>query len=146
VLNVARASISGAHIDETQMRQEVSGCENGAVCIFVGQTRMESHGRTVSYLEYSAYVSMAERMLCRIAEQAEARWPCRVAIQHRIGRVEVGEPSVVVCVGSPHRAEAFDACRFCIDTLKESVPIWKKEVCPDGAFWIEGNEALESGR
>ena len=66
----------------------------------------------------------------------------QVAIQHRIGRLELGEASVVIAVGSPHRAEAFEACRWCIDTLKETVPIWKREVCPDGAFWIEGEDAL----
>jgi molybdopterin synthase catalytic subunit len=83
-------------------------------------------------------------MLRRIAEEAETRWGCEVVIQHRIGRIELGEASVVVAVGSPHRAQAFEACRYCIDTLKETVPIWKREVCPDGAYWIEGEDALKA--
>jgi molybdopterin synthase catalytic subunit len=87
---------------------------------------------------------MAAKMLRRIAEEAEAKWGCEVAIAHRIGRIELGEASVVVAVGSPHRAQAFEACRHCIDTLKETVPIWKREVCPDGTYWIEGEEALKA--
>jgi molybdopterin synthase catalytic subunit len=86
---------------------------------------------------------MAQKQLFRIAEEAEQRWGVEVAIQHRIGRMELCEASVVVVVGSPHRAPSFEACRYCIDTLKERVPIWKKEVCPDGSFWIEGEEAIE---
>jgi molybdopterin synthase catalytic subunit len=131
-------------IDVPALAQHVASVANGAVCTFVGQVRETSRGRQVAYLEYDAYVPMAEKMLQRIAEEASARWGAQVAVQHRIGRLELGEPSVVVCVGSPHRAEAFEACRWCIDTLKETVPIWKKEVCPDGAFWIEGEEAVQS--
>jgi molybdopterin synthase catalytic subunit len=139
---MALAVLSSAPIDEIPLREHVSGPENGAVCIFVGQTRVSSRGRAVSYLEYAAYVPMAEKLLLRIAEQAETRWPCRVAIRHRLGRIDVGEASIVICVGSAHRAEAFEACRFCIDTVKETVPIWKREICKDGSFWIEGEEAV----
>jgi len=95
-------------------------------------------------LEYNAYVPMAVKEMTRIGLEAETKWGCVVAIQHRIGRLDLGEASVVICVGSPHRAEAFDACRWCIDTLKENVPIWKREVCPDGSFWIEGEDAISS--
>jgi molybdopterin synthase catalytic subunit len=127
------------------LEQHVSGDANGAVCTFVGQVRRHARGREVAYLEYNAYVPMAEKMLRHIAAEAEARWSCEVAIQHRLGRIELGEPSVAVTVGSPHRAEAFEACRHCIDTLKQTVPIWKREVCSDGAYWIEGEDALKVG-
>lgn len=125
-----------------ELEKKVSGVENGAVCTFVGQVRRHSRGREVAYLEYQAFVPMAQKQMRRIAEEAETRWGCEVAIAHRTGRMELGDASVAIAVGSPHRAEAFEACRFCIDTLKEDVPIWKREVCPDGSFWIEGSEAL----
>ncbi len=131
-------------INTRELEARVSGVVNGAVVTFIGQVRNQSRGRDVAYLEYDAYVPMAEKMLRRIGEDARERWGVEVAIEHRIGRLELGEPSVVVCVGSQHRAAAFEACRYCIDTLKETVPIWKKEVCPDGAFWIEGEDAVEA--
>jgi len=145
----ACARIIREPIDVAALAAKVSSLENGAVCTFVGQVRNHSRGRQVAWLEYEAYLPMAEKLLARIAQEAADRWGARVAIEHRLGRIELGEPSVVVCVGSPHRAQAFEACRWCIDTLKEDVPIWKKEVCPDGTFWIEGDEAVpsaESGR
>lgn len=129
-------------IDVRALEAQVSGVENGAVVTFIGQVRIQSRGREVAYLEYDAYVPMAEKMMRKIAEDAAAKWPVQVAMEHRVGRMELAEASVVVCVGSPHRGDAFDACRYCIDTLKETVPIWKKEVCPDGAFWIEGEDAV----
>lgn len=132
-------------IDVRALEARVAGVANGAVLTFVGQVREQSRGRQVAYLEYDAYVPMAEKMLARIAAEAGERWGAEVLIEHRIGRIELGEPSVAVCVGSPHRAEAFEACRWCIDTLKETVPIWKKEVCPDGTFWIEGEDAVPAG-
>ena len=132
-------------IDVRALEAQVGGVENGAVVTFVGQVRSNSRGREVAYLEYDAYVPMAEKMLRQIAAQARERWNVEVVIEHRVGRLELGEASVAVVVGSPHRGEAFEACRFCIDTLKHTVPIWKKEVCPDGAFWIEGEDAVEAG-
>lgn len=129
-------------IDVRALESRVNGVANGAVVTFIGQVRNLSRGRDVAHLEYDAYVPMAEKMLGKIAAEAAERWGVAVAIEHRIGRIELAEPSVVVCVGSPHRAAAFEACRYCIDTLKETVPIWKKEVCPDGAFWIEGEDAV----
>jgi len=131
-------------IDTRALEARVSGIANGAVVTFIGQVRERSREKDVAYLEYDAYVPMAEKMLRRIADDARERWGVEVAIEHRIGRIELGEPSVVVCVGSQHRAAGFEACRYCIDTLKETVPIWKKEVCPDGAFWIEGEDAVEA--
>lgn len=129
-------------IDVASLEASVAAVTNGAICTFVGQVRRQSRGREVEYLEYRAYVPMAEKQLLKIAQEAEERWGCEVAIQHRFGKIVLGEASVVVAVGSPHRAEAFEACRWCIDTLKENVPIWKREVCPDGTFWIEGDETI----
>jgi molybdopterin synthase catalytic subunit len=124
------------------LETEVADAAHGAICTFIGQTRNHARGRQVAYLEYDAYVPMAEKELLRIAQEAETRWNCRVMIHHRIGRVDIGEASVAVVVGSPHRAEAFEACRYCIDTLKQEVPIWKRETCPDGTYWIEGEATV----
>lgn len=129
-------------IDTAALAQLVSGPANGAVVTFVGQVRNHSRGRRVAYLEYDAYVPMAEKLLKRLAAEASERWPVDAVIEHRIGRMDVGEASVVICVGSAHRAEAFEACRWLIDTLKETVPIWKKEVGPDGSYWVEGDDVV----
>jgi molybdopterin synthase catalytic subunit len=118
--------------------------EAGAVVTFAGNVRNHSRGRPVEYLEYDAYVPMAERKLAAIAAEAERRWDCRVAVRHRIGRLEIGEPSVLIAVSSAHRAAAFDACRHVIDTLKVEVPIWKKEVWEGGEVWIEGEAEAPS--
>jgi molybdopterin synthase catalytic subunit len=112
---------------------------DGAVCLFVGVVRHENAGRPVSHLEYEAYEDMALPLMEQIAAEAARRWPVsEVRMVHRLGRLEIGEPSVAVAVVSPHRAEAFAACRFAIDSLKASVPIWKKEFYEDGAIWLEG--------
>ncbi|MDH3521875.1 MAG: molybdenum cofactor biosynthesis protein MoaE, partial [Myxococcales bacterium] len=97
-----------------------------------------ARGRTIDHLEYEAYPEMAEREMQRIADEAARRWPgARVAIGHRSGHLKVGDVAVVVAAAAPHRAEAFAACRFAIDTLKQTVPIWKKEVATDGAYWVD---------
>ncbi len=142
---MAEARIEAAVIDTAALEAQVADAANGAVCTFIGQVRRNSRGREVAYLEYNAYVPLAQKQMQRLAEEAETRWNCQVVMQHRIGRLELGEASIVICVGSPHRAAAFEACRWCIDTLKETVPIWKREVCPDGAFWIEGENAIQQG-
>jgi len=112
---------------------------DGAVCLFVGVVRNENGGRAVSHLEYEAYEDMALPLLEQIAAETAARWPVTaVRMVHRLGRLEIGQPSVAVAVASPHRAEAFAACRYAIDTLKAKVPIWKKEFYADGAVWLEG--------
>ena len=141
---MAQALLTREIIDVAQLETDAGTQENGAVCAFIGQTRNKARGREVAYLIYDAYEPLALKELQRIANEAETRWPCAVFITHRLGKVSLGEASVAVIVGSPHRAEAFEACRWCIDTLKQSVPIWKKEVCPDGSFWIEGENAIES--
>lgn len=114
--------------------------EAGAVAVFLGVVRDNNLGREVDYLEYDAYPEMAERVMGRIGAEIRERWDvAEVAMQHRVGRLEIGEASVGVAVSSAHRAEATDACRYGIDRLKAIVPIWKKEVWSDGEEWIEGS-------
>jgi molybdopterin synthase catalytic subunit len=116
---------------------EVADERAGAVATFVGTTRSQSRGRSVEYLEYEAYEGMAEQEMARIAEELKRRYDlCAVAITHRIGRVEIGETSVAIAVSAPHRADALAACRDAIDTLKQTVPLWKKEVYEGGEEWI----------
>ena len=119
------------------MLAEVESDAAGAVASFVGTVRRESRGRRVLYLEYEAYEGMAEEVMAELAERLTAEHGlCAVAIAHRVGRVEIGEPSVAIAVSAPHRAAALEACREAIDTLKESVPLWKKEVYEGGEEWI----------
>jgi molybdopterin converting factor subunit 1 len=109
----------------------------GAIATFVGTTRSESRGRTVHHLEYEAYEGMAEQVMAQIAGALKERYDlCGVAIHHRTGRVEIGEPSVVIAVSAPHRQDALAACKDAIDTLKEQVPLWKKEIYEGGEEWI----------
>jgi len=115
---------------------------DGAVCLFLGVVRGDNDGRAVVRLEYEAYEEMALPMMAEIAEGARAQFGVTdVRIVHRLGRLEIGEVSVAVAAASPHRAEAFAACRYAIDTLKAQVPIWKKEFFADGAVWQEGPAA-----
>jgi molybdopterin synthase catalytic subunit len=116
---------------------EVASEDAGAIATFVGTVRRRSRGHDVEYLEYEAYEEMAEPMLSTLADELTAKHGlCRMAVHHRIGRVEIGEPSVVIAVSAPHRAAALDACREAIDTLKETIPLWKKEVYAGGEEWI----------
>jgi molybdopterin synthase catalytic subunit len=110
---------------------------SGAVVAFVGVVRGDTDGRAVRWLEYEAYPEMAEEMLQQIGDEVRERWQTiqQVAIVHRVGRLDVGEISVVVALSSAHREEAFDAAHYAIDRLKEIVPVWKKEVWTDGAEW-----------
>ncbi|MGH7894830.1 MAG: molybdenum cofactor biosynthesis protein MoaE [Candidatus Binatia bacterium] len=109
----------------------------GAVVTFVGTTRSENVGRRVRRLEYEAFTSMATKEMRRLAAQAKERWPLRkIAMVHRVGVVPVGEASVAIAVSAGHRREAFDACHWLIDRLKEIVPIWKKEHYRGGEVWI----------
>jgi molybdopterin synthase catalytic subunit len=112
---------------------------DGAVVTFDGCVRNQSHGRATRYLEYEAYESMALAKMQEIAADARSQFAIdRVAIAHRLGHLEVGETSVFIAVSAPHRPAAFEACRFAIDTLKRTVPIWKKEFFVDGAVWADG--------
>jgi Molybdopterin converting factor, large subunit len=115
---------------------------DGACVQFVGVVRDHSRGRAVTGLEYQVYLPMAEAQMRRIVDEVRNRWGLACAILHRYGPIPVGEAAVVVCVAGAHRGEAFDACRWAIDTLKAEVPIWKKEFAADGTYWIEGDESL----
>jgi molybdopterin synthase catalytic subunit len=116
---------------------EVRSDEAGAIATFVGTTRVSSRGRTVERLEYEAYAGMAEKVMAEIADGLRQRYELtEIAIHHRTGVVEIGEPSVVIAVSAPHRQGALSACRDAIDTLKEQVPLWKKEVYEGGEEWI----------
>jgi molybdopterin synthase catalytic subunit/molybdopterin converting factor small subunit len=116
---------------------EVADDRAGAIATFVGTTRVQSRGRIVHQLEYEAYEGMAERVMEELAASLQERYElCAVAIHHRVGRVEIREQSVVIAVSAPHRHDALAACREAIDTLKETVPLWKKEVYEGGEEWI----------
>ena len=134
--------ITAAPISVDEVSRRVADPAAGCVVSFAGLVRGDNQGRQVRYLEYEAYPEMAEPILAQIGAEAQARWPVdKVAIVHRVGRLEIGEASVVVAVASPHRAEAFAACRFAIDALKAQVPIWKKELYADGSEWLDGTPA-----
>lgn len=124
---------------------QASSPADGALCLFAGIVRNENKGKAVLYLEYEAYEDMALALMEKIGAEARQKWPISdLRMVHRLGRLEIGEASVAVAVASPHRAEAFAACRFLIDTLKAQVPIWKKEYYADGSAWLE--EALPPPR
>lgn len=129
--------ISTAPLDLSAAAAEVASDEAGAVATFVGTVRRSSRGRDVLYLEYEAFAEMAEPMLAQLAAELIAKHGlCQVAIHHRVGRVEIGEASVVIAVSAAHRAAALDACHEAIDTLKNTIPLWKKEVYAGGEEWI----------
>jgi molybdopterin synthase catalytic subunit/molybdopterin converting factor small subunit len=129
--------ITGEPLDVAAALALVSRDEAGAVASFIGTVRQSSRGREVQFLDYEAFEEMAEPMLERLgAELTEKHGLSAVAIHHRIGRVEIGEPSVVIAVSSPHRGSALDACREAIETLKTNIPLWKKEVYTGGEEWI----------
>ncbi len=114
----------------------------GAVAIFLGLVRDHHQGRRVLHLQYEAYEALAAKTLARILDEARGRWPqARLAIHHRIGRLEIGEASVLIAAASPHRAEAFAACRYGIERVKQIAPIWKHEYFAGGDVWIEGATA-----
>jgi molybdopterin synthase catalytic subunit/molybdopterin converting factor small subunit len=116
---------------------EVRSDDAGAIATFTGTTRAHSRGRAVTHLDYEAYEGMAERVMAEIAERLQARYALTgVAVHHRVGRVSIGETSVVIAVSAPHRADALAACKDAIDELKERVPLWKKEVYEGGEEWI----------
>ncbi|HET9410737.1 MAG TPA: molybdopterin converting factor subunit 1 [Candidatus Dormibacteraeota bacterium] len=132
-------------LDARRVEQAVAHPGAGALCTFTGVVRDNARGRSVTHLEYEAFEAMAVAEMRRIADEIAERWPeARVAMAHRTGRLEIGEASVVVSTSAPHRAEAIAACKWGIDRLKESVPIWKKEHAADGTFWIEGEAAKPS--
>jgi molybdopterin synthase catalytic subunit len=128
--------IGPAPIDPDAPLREVAGPDCGAVVTFVGTVRATSHGKSVVRLEYEAYPEMALRIFEHIAAQAREKWSARIAIHHRIGPLEPGQISVAIAAAAAHRADAFDACRHAIESLKKDAPIWKRELYPDGSSWV----------
>ncbi len=130
-------TLSEEPLELQRVVDEVADERAGAVATFVGTTRVNSRGRVVRHLEYEAYAGMAERTMAAVAEGLKGRYElCEVAMHHRVGRVGIGETSVAIAVSAPHRAAALAACAEAIDTLKATVPLWKKEVYEGGEEWI----------
>jgi molybdopterin synthase catalytic subunit len=133
------ATIVREVIDTQRVVDALKRGEDGAALVFEGVVRNQTRGRKTLYLDYEAYEEMALQQMNSLAHQALQQFQIRdVAIVHRLGRLEIGETSVLIAVASAHRAPAFDACRWLIDTLKRTVPIWKKEHFEDGAVWADG--------
>ena len=129
--------LAGEPLSLDAVVDEVRSDQAGAIATFIGTTRLQSRGRTVLHLDYEAYEEMAEQVMAQIAAELKGRYDlCEIAIHHRTGRVEIGEASVVIAVSAPHREDALAACKDAIDTLKEQVPLWKKEFYEGGEDWI----------
>lgn len=126
-------------INHQAIVDSVATAEAGAVVTFDGVVRNNARGKNVTHLFYEAYPELAYRELEKIRNEAMQRWPIRsISIVHRVGHLEIGESSVLIAVSAAHRHDAFEACRYAIDTLKTMVPIWKKEFYEDGEVWVEG--------
>jgi molybdopterin synthase catalytic subunit len=137
-----RHAIATAPLDAAALAAAVSRDSDGAVATFVGLVRDHNAGRAVLWLDYEAFVPLALKAFATIGAEAAAQWPeARLLIHHRTGRVEVGEASVVIAAASPHRADAFAACRYAIERIKQIAPIWKHEHFAGGEVWIEGATA-----
>jgi molybdopterin synthase catalytic subunit len=147
---VPQVAIVKESIEPQQLLAGLKQGEDGAVVVFDGIVRNHTRGRRTLYLVYESYESMALGQMRDLAQQAIERFSVRdIVLVHRLGRLEVGETSVLIAVASAHRAQAFDACRWIIDTLKKTVPIWKKEYFEDGAVWADGEPFpadLQAGR
>ncbi len=136
---VSHVALVGERIDAEHLLAALKHGEDGAVVVFDGIVRNNTRGRRTLYLVYESYEAMALAQMRQIAEESIGRFSVRaVTLIHRLGRLEVGETSVLIAVASAHRAQAFEACRWLIDTLKKTVPIWKKEYFEDGAVWADG--------
>jgi molybdopterin synthase catalytic subunit len=136
----AHASLQREPLDAATLLAQIKDGEDGAVCLFDGIVRNHTRGRRTLYLEYDAYPAMALAEMEKLALHALSAFAVRdLRIVHRIGRIEIGQSSVLIVVASAHRAAAFDACRWLIDSLKKTVPIWKKEFFADGAAWADGD-------
>jgi len=133
-----KCTISDQPLDVEAVVKRVNGPDIGGLVTFIGAVRDESRGHEIDHLEYEAYAAMAESEMEKIAAEAEGQWPgTRVAVAHRMGSLTIGDLAVVIVAAAPHRGEAFEACRYTIDTLKERVPIWKKEFATDGEYWVD---------
>ena len=136
--------ITNDPLDTALAVSQVESPAAGAVAVFVGVTRNNTAGRKVLFLEYEAYRPMADRQLGRVADEMRGRWDLRgVAIHHRLGRLEIGEASLVVAASSAHRQAAFEACQYSIDRIKGIVPIWKKEFFEGGEVWVGSQEDFD---
>lgn len=135
-----RVAVKAETLDPSALLAEVARPDSGATALFLGTARDHSPGKSgVTHLEYEAYQEHVEAKLDEVVDEAFSRWPVlAVVVEHRTGRVEIGEASVAVAVSSAHRKHAFSAAQFVIDSLKESAPIWKRETWPGGAEWVEG--------
>jgi molybdopterin converting factor subunit 1 len=129
-------AIGTGKLDAGQVESAVAGTDAGAIVSFIGTVRGTNHGKDVVRLEYEAYAEMALRQFGVIARQALEKFRARVAIHHRIGPLVPGDVSVIISAASSHRPDAFDACRFAIEALKQDATIWKREVYPDGSTWV----------
>ena len=138
-LATAHACLQREPIDSAALLARIKQGEDGAVCLFDGVVRNHTRHRRTLYLEYEAYPAMAVAEMERLAQEALQRFSIRdLHIAHRVGRLEIGDTSVLIAVASAHRGAAFDACRWIIDSLKQRVPVWKKEFFEDGASWADG--------
>jgi len=141
-MSVPQVAVTSAPLDSEALVAMVDKNGNGAVVTFAGLVRNHNQGRQVQFLEYEAYEPLAIRALQRIVDEARDLWPgARVAVHHRLGRLEIGEASIVIAAASPHRADAFAACRYTIERVKQIVPIWKREHFDGGDVWLEGATA-----
>ncbi len=131
--------LTEAPLDLSSLVAWATAPEYGAVVSFLGTTRSPNRGAEVAYLEYEAYPEMAQKVMAQILGEMRARWDLgRIALWHRLGRVDPGEASIAIVVSARHRKEAFLACQYAIDRVKQILPVWKKEHRPDGSFWVEG--------
>ena len=141
-MSVAPTAVTAAVLDAAALARVVDAPGIGAVVTFLGVVRDHNQGRRVLHLVYEAYEPLAERSLRRIVDEARERWPSAVlAVHHRTGKLAIGEASVAIAAASPHRADAFAACRYAIERVKQIVPIWKHEYFEGGDVWIEGATA-----
>jgi molybdopterin synthase catalytic subunit len=141
---MALVAVTAAPLDLQALTAEVArdASGDGAIAAFTGLVRDHNQGRRVHFLEYEAYEPLAVRALHRILEEAREAWPStRLAVHHRIGRLEIGEASIIIVAASPHRGDAFAACRYTIERVKQIVPIWKHEHFDGGEVWLEGATA-----
>ena len=134
-------------ISEDELLKHVRADEDGAVLTFAGVVRNHSNNQNTEYLTYEAYKPMAEREMAKIGTEVVKRWAVNdIGILHRVGRLEIGDISVLIAISSPHRGDGFTACQYAIDTLKQTVPIWKKEVSIGGEYWVEGPNSKTATR
>ena len=140
--NLYRTIIKNDPLNPSDSENFVSADNHGAIVVFHGVTRDHTGPRKVLYLEYEAYLPMAEKKLEEVAREMCQKWDIRVSIQHRLGRVNIGEASLIVAVGSPHREAAYSAAVYSVDRIKQRVPIWKKEYFEGGDIWIGDSEGF----